>query len=740
MEAMQNKQRNASALLETATSVDDAALARAFASVADAQRTAATIRLLVSLACLLTIVGLSIWIGRDVVHRLAALGAGFRRFGEGTFEPPIPVHARDELGEVAHQANQMASRLAAIDWLKDGHARVIEPLNGELEPEEVARRAVDALGKHLGASYAAIHYRDDGGRLVVLGQHGTPAAGTLVREPLIHADEVTGTLEVAVAESQAARAAELLRSVRENVTIAIEVARARVDLIDAERHLKQKAAELTRASQYKSQFLASMSHELRTPLNAIIGFSELLHEGMVPAGAPEQKEFLAYILSSARHLLQLINDILDLSKVEAGKFEFHPEPLRLTVLVQEVLGILRTTAAGRHVEVTAAIDDAVDELFLDASRLKQVLYNYLSNAIKFTPAGGKVAVRASIASHDRVRIEVEDTGVGIKPEHIDRLFVEFQQVGDDAAKAGGTGLGLALTKRLVEAQGGEVGVRSTPGVGSVFHAILPRAARAEPARKTTRASVVTLAQDIPAILVVEDDPEDQAALAAALGDAGYAVEVVSSGKQAVARARERSFDAITLDLLLPDMSGLDVLREIRADSENRDVPVVVITVVAEAGAVAGFAVSDVLPKPVDADGVRAALLRAGVAPSKSNVVMVVDDDESSLQLMSATLSALGYLARCESDAKVALETIRRARPHAIVLDLVMPGMSGFEFLDQLRSGAEGPEVPVIVWTSKDLTSKEHAVLRASANAVVSKGHGGAAGVVAELTAHLKGVA
>ncbi len=243
-------------------------------------------------------------------------------------------------------------------------------------------------------------------------------------------------------------------------------------LIDAFNHMLQRIDE----QNLKSELLANMSHELRTPLNAIIGFSELIHDGKVGPIAPKQKEYLADILTSSRHLLQLINDVLDLSKIEAGKLDFHPEPVDLSRLVGEVLGILRTAIASKAIHVESHVDPSLSDVVLDAARFKQVLHNYVSNALKFTPEGGRVIVRAlPEPARSAFRVEVEVTGIGIAPEDIARLFVEFQQLDAGAAKQhSGSGPGLALTKKLVETQGGTIGVRITPGRGSVFHAVFPR--------------------------------------------------------------------------------------------------------------------------------------------------------------------------------------------------------------------------------------------------------------------------
>jgi len=376
--------------------------------------------------------------------------------------------------------------------------------------------------------------------------------------------------------------------------------------------LETQNRRIQEASRLKSEFLANMSHELRTPLNAILGFAELLHDGQVDPASPTHKEFLGDILISGRHLLQLINDVLDLAKVEAGKLEFRPEPVEVPRLVGEVIAILRTSAAQKQIRMETQLDPSVAELTVDPARLKQVAYNYLSNALKFTPQGGSVTLRVKADGEHRFRLEVQDTGIGIAPDDLGRLFVEFQQLEAGAAKRHqGTGLGLALTRRLVEAQGGSVGVRSTVGGGSTFHACLPRHVIA---MSRTRTPVVFPPSQIGArtVLVVEDDVRDQAQLVAALGDAGYAVEIASTGAEAIAHWRAREYDAATIDLLLPDMSGLELLAALQSEATNRRTPIIVVTVVPDARLVAGFPVHDILHKPIDRESLLASLARAGV--------------------------------------------------------------------------------------------------------------------------------
>jgi signal transduction histidine kinase/DNA-binding response OmpR family regulator len=800
---MQAKRGRVANLIDHITSFDEQALTAAFAATKVEQRTAMIVRIAVGAICLIALLAISIWVGNVLFANLGALVAGFERFGRNDFATPIESTSRDELSDVATQANQMAEQLHRLDvdrarheWLRNGLAGLSDELRGELEPGEVADRTVAYLAHYLQTPVAALYHRAADGPLTLLGRHAVPEGGAapsfalgeglvgqaamrhaitvidaaddglalrsglvaarpraLVLLPLTRNAAVTGVIELAAVRPWRSADTDLLELVGDTIAIALEVAKSRAatralleqtrqqasELERASATLAQKADELAKASAYKSQFLANMSHELRTPLNAIIGFSELMYDGSVPLDEDTTHEYLGDILTSGRHLLQLINDVLDLAKVEAGKLEFFAEPIELSRVVGEVLAVLRTTSAKHQVDVVTEIAEGVERLVLDPARLKQILYNYVSNALKFTPPRGRVTIRARPETGDRVRIEVVDTGVGIERDQLARLFGDFQQTDDGARKTGGTGLGLALTKRLVEAQGGTVGVRSVVGEGSTFFAVLPReTGRAAVARGAP--GTITAVADAPMILVVEDEVADRDRLVSVLSSAGYAVEAVATGSEAIARCAQQSYAAVTLDLLLPDMTGLDVLQQLRK-GPNSEVPVIVITVVVEPGAVAGFAVHDVLAKPLAEPALLESLRRAGVRPDgERSVVLVVDDDPASLKVMAATLGRLGYLAVCEQDPVRGLRAATEDPPSAIVLDLLMPGMTGFEFLEEFRTTDAARSVPVIVWTSKDLAADELARLRRSAHAVVAKGHDGNARVLAELSSsmHVRG--
>ncbi|MGE5306113.1 MAG: response regulator, partial [Alphaproteobacteria bacterium] len=466
--------------------------------------------------------------------------------------------------------------------------------------------------------------------------------------------------------------------------------------------LEEQNRRAQEATRLKSEFLANMSHELRTPLNGIIGFAEIMHDGRVGPVSDQHKEYLGDILTSARHLLQLINDVLDLSKVEAGKMDFNPQAVNLQLVVQEVREIVRTLAAGKRIELRSEIDPALSAIDADPRALKQILYNYVSNALKFTPDGGSVTVRGKVEDAERFRIEVEDNGIGIAARDTNRLFVEFQQLDSSAAKKyAGTGLGLALTKKIVEAQGGNVGVHSTPGKGSIFYAVLPRAFR--PIGGAVEEKQATGVPSSPAVLVVEDDADDRAWIANALRKTGYGVETVATGSEALIRCREQRFDAITLDIMLPDMSGRAVLEKLRERGLNRETPVVVVTVLAQKGIVAGYQVVDILAKPASEEAIVKALERCGIAPDNRRPVLVVDDDASALKVADQVLRQLGFRPVCRQDAASALKAASTECPAAVVLDLMMPEMNGFEFLKRFRKSRSGRRTPVIVWTGKDLT-------------------------------------
>jgi PAS domain S-box-containing protein len=366
--------------------------------------------------------------------------------------------------------------------------------------------------------------------------------------------------------------------------------------------LDERNRRIEAASRMKSEFLANMSHELRSPLNGIIGFSELLYDGKLGALAERPREFVGRIHASASHLLQLINGVLDLSRIEAGRLEFHPERLLVSDIIREVAGIVSALAAEKRICIETEIEAGVDDVTLDAGRLREVLYNYLSNALKFTGEKGRVVVRLKSEGPAQFRLEVSDTGIGILEKDIGRLFVEFQQLDATMAKRyQGTGLGLALTKHIVEAQGGRVGVASRIDEGSTFFAVLPRV----PWKNLAHRHVAR-------ILVVDDRSPDRFQLAHMLESSGYLVETAATCTEAYDKCRTGPFDAISFD---PDGAGAEWLRRIRALEKHRNTPVIVTcgrerTDLGMPSGVQGF-----LSKPVRLDRLLEALKHIGVPMS-----------------------------------------------------------------------------------------------------------------------------
>ena len=487
--------------------------------------------------------------------------------------------------------------------------------------------------------------------------------------------------------------------------------------------LEAENRQIQESNRLKSQFLANMSHELRTPLNAVIGLADLMHSGVIKPDSPKHHEFLGHIGTSGRHLLQLINDVLDLSKVESGKFEFFPERVDLHAVLKEVHDILQTAVSRKNITISTQVDPELLDLTLDPARLKQLLYNYLSNAIKFTASGGHVTVRAVAQGADHFRVEVEDTGIGISAADLPRLFTDFQQLDAGYNKQHqGTGLGLALTRRLVQALGGHVGVRSTLGVGSVFYFVLNRTDGLD----TLRAEAIALSQrerEAERVLVIEDDQRDQALLVDALSQAGFEVDAAADGPYALRRARETAYAALTLDLSLPSQRGLELLDEIRNQSASHAAPVLSVTMPGDLEMSATFAISNVLCKPIRSDEIYSAMARFRLVGEQRANVMVIDDEQVALDLMRATLKSIGMDSVCFRDGRNAIQDIDRLRPDAIVLDLMMPEFDGFQVLDALQRLPAWREVPVFIWTSMLLTDDEYATLARSARAILTKGGG-----------------
>jgi len=571
------------------------------------------------------------------IHELAQAAD---QIAAGDFSQTVTTDRRDEIGRLGRAFNKMAAdvknghqqlearvveRSHALDALRESEAHyraivevaldciiTIDAMGAVVEFNPAAEKTFgyqkrDVLGRELAELIVPPAYRD-GHRRGIARYFATGEGtllGRLIEMTAMRSDGTEFPIELALS-AVPSDGRPMVTCVARNIT-----ERKRTEEVRLKNQaIEQQHRRILEANRLKSEFLANMSHELRTPLNAIIGFADLMHQGKVGPVSAEHEEYLGDILTSSRHLLHLINDVLDLAKVESGKMEFRPEPIDLGKLVDGVRDTLRGLAASKRLRVETDVSPDVAAAVVDPVRMKQILYNYLSNAIKFTPAGGHIRLRITPEGPDLFRIDVQDTGVGIAAEHLSKLFVEFQQLDASTAKQyQGTGLGLALTKRIVEAHGGRVDVRSTLGTGSTFSAILPRIATTAP--------------------------------------------------------------------------------------------------VADARLVIG-------------------------PPLGNRSILVVDDDPATLKLADAALRELGHRPVCKATAEEALLAAQADPPAVVIVDLVMPGVDGFEFISRLRAFPACRNVAIVVWTVKDLDADERLRLQSSAAVVISKSTGGSKALVEEL--------
>jgi signal transduction histidine kinase/CheY-like chemotaxis protein len=485
--------------------------------------------------------------------------------------------------------------------------------------------------------------------------------------------------------------------------------------------LAQLYRELVAASEHKSAFLANMSHELRTPLNAIIGYSEMLCETAQDEGQEAFLPDLEKITHAGRHLLSLINDILDLSKIEAGRMEIYLEEVDLSGLVKEVHAIVEPLAAVNRNRLAIDCPPGLPPLRTDRTKLKQSLLNLLSNASKFTE-GGELSLKIAAAPGE-ISFVVSDDGIGMTEEQLGRLFQAFSQADASTTRRyGGTGLGLAITKKFCEMLGGRIAVESTPGKGSTFTIVLPleqpAAVEALPAEPVPKSG--TPATDAPLVMIVDDDPHARDLLGQALRKEGYRVAEAADGETALDLAREQRPDIITLDVLMPRVDGWAVLTSLKSDPDLAPIPVVIVTVLAERGIALSLGASGFLTKPVDrprlADIIWRNLGGAG------GTVLVVDDEPDSRAVARRHLEKLDCQVAEAADGTEAFAWLaHHPAPALILLDLMMPKMDGFSFLDAIGNEPRWRDIPVVIVTAMELGPAERELLSGRAREVLAKG-------------------
>ena len=498
---------------------------------------------------------------------------------------------------------------------------------------------------------------------------------------------------------------------------------------------KAKEASET-ANKTKSLFLANMSHELRTPLNAILGYSEMLQEEAIERELPEFGGDLGKINSAGKHLLTLINDILDLSKIEAGKMELFLESFDVAAMVNEVActfqPMVETNSNTLHLDLAPDIG----AMHADQIKVRQALFNLLSNAVKFTQNGSITldAGRERMDGEDWIVFRITDTGIGLSADQIVKLFQDFTQAdASTTRKFGGTGLGLALTRRFCQMMGGDVTVHSTPGQGCVFTIKLPaHVADHVPELASAQGDVVPgnascgvdengipLTSGATCILVIDDDLTQRELMKKFLTNEGFNVRAAGSGEEGLRLARQFKPVAITLDVMMPGMDGWSVLTSLKADAALRDIPVIMVTMVDDPDRGFTLGAADYATKPIDRRRL-AQILRKHTCDSPPCPVLLVEDDPSTRALTKKMLEKEGWKVSEAANGRAALESMEQERPRLILLDLMMPEMDGFEFAERVRRHPEWRSIPIVVLTAMDLTSDDRQRLNGYVESIIRK--------------------
>ncbi|TMG27646.1 MAG: response regulator, partial [Chloroflexi bacterium] len=544
--------------------------------------------------------------------------------------------------------------------------------------------------------------------LIALPIHSIEGIGRLV--------VVSGPFTPAIGSDEMNRVQQFMTS----VTAGVDRRRLVKELKDANRELKD-------ASEHKSVFLANMSHELRTPLNAIIGFSELMLDAKESQfDSATQKRFLAQVHSSGKHLLGLINDILDLAKVEAGQMELRLQEVPVEPVIAQALALVEPLAAEKHLTIRSEASTA-GVVLADAGKLKQMLLNLISNAIKFTAEGGTVKISAR-RLQGAIEIAVADTGIGISDADQAKIFMEFHQVDPGPGRRQqGTGLGLALTRRFALLHGGDVRVTSKVGEGSVFTLRLPlQIPTVAPADEKVDATAADPAR--PLVLIIEDDVAAAELLTRQLHAAGFRTHIARTGTEAIAMARSLHPAAITLDILLPELDGWEVITRLKREEETSSIPVVVVSVVDNPELGKALGALDYFVKPVDGKLLVDRLTRLKLKPAVEGAttsVMVVDDEPSNRSWLMRILEPAGFEVIEASGGREAIELAKARPPDLVLLDLMMPEVTGFDVVEALRADPKTSQTPIMILTARHLTEADKRQLNGQVSTILSRGSVGA---------------
>jgi signal transduction histidine kinase/CheY-like chemotaxis protein len=523
-----------------------------------------------------------------------------------------------------------------------------------------------------------------------------------------------------------------------------EVAARTADLVALNAEVTASKERAEYASRAKSEFLANMSHELRTPLNAIIGYSELMEEEMLDRGKEDAIPDLKKINAAGQHLLRLISDILDLSKIEAGKTQLFLENFEIRSMIEEVLNTIQPSLRDKQNKLSVHCAPDLGSMHGDVVKVRQILFNLLSNAFKFTEEGNVwiESARRKSSSGDEILFWIRDTGIGMTPDQLSRLFRPFNQAdASTTRKFGGTGLGLAISYRFCRMMGGDITVESKPGEGSAFTLRLPAFAKVQNAdedlslQPDISTEVCQINRD-KTVLVIDDDVIARDLMTRFLTRQGFGVVASGRGREVLLLARQWRPIAITLDVLMGELSGWDILAELKADPELAGIPVIMISIVDDKDRGLALGANDYLTKPVHPDRLAAILdkFRVDGAPG---TVLIIEDDESSRQLMRRILNRNGWKTVEAENAREGLEKVALQPPSLILLDLMMPEMNGFEFVTRLRMEDRFRSIPIVVLTAMALSEKEKAHLSEHVAKIAYKTTTSWTSLMAELTSIVK---
>jgi signal transduction histidine kinase/DNA-binding response OmpR family regulator len=688
-------------------------------------------------------------------NRRATLNNTLRLLTQDGLFPVAVFYAHEELGGRLHLSAGMGAGPGVMPAMHIG-----EGLLG--------RAAAEQVPLHLEGFDPAT------GLLIETGLATLRPAALLIN-PVLHRGRVLGVVALASRARLDNRACEFVQRLCAQLGVALHNIDQMEGLNLLAEQLRERGEDIQRknelldhASRMKSEFLANMSHELRTPLNAVIGFSEVLRDGLAGDLSEEQREFVGEIHSSGKHLLSLINDILDLSKIEAGEMTLELGSVEPALLAESGLAVVRERAASRRIRLSSALP-MLGALELDARKTKQILFNLLSNAVKFTPDGGEVSLaleRVDAAVIEALRpsegsrlfapaqplvaaylqITVNDSGIGITPQGLQELFQPFVQIDSALSRQyEGTGLGLTLVQRLAELQGGGLRVQSTPGKGSCFTVWLPWRVPAEAEALVLQpAAPAAPSPELPSraeplVLVVEDDPGTAAMLRMNLMSQGLRVELAIDGEDGLQAAKRLQPDAIVLDVLLPRMDGWDLMTRLKDDPATRHVPVVIVSVTDEPSRGFALGAAQVLLKPVSREDLLAAVDSLGLNPQAgAGHVLVVDDDPRAVQVVSRQLEAAGFKTLGAYGGQEALDLVGRHRVDLIVLDLMMPQVSGFDVVEALASRPETAGIAIIILTAHIVGEQDRQMLRGRVQRIMEKSSFEPASLVAEVRRALAG--